>query len=255
MKFGPILLLILSLALIPTARATPIEVIQLQHRTAEELLPLIQPHLPPAASASGGGYQLIIKAESAELAALQQLIRELDRPRRSILLTLRHAETDSVRDRHAGTAGSSRSGHVRITRSDSARSEHGERQMRGLEGRPLRIDTQILLPIRDRLVWLDRGGASSQTQIHHLELDSGLYALAQVQGDWVEVEIMVQDRPTSQPLHSRRVLTTVSGRLGEWLPLARMDAGRQASEHGIVYRSQSADQQAGALWLRVEALD
>lgn len=256
MKFPQILLLIFGLLVVTTTAAAPrLEVVELQHRSAEELLPLIRPHLPPDGSASGQGYQLILKAEQADLAALQQLLRDLDRPQRSVLLTLRHGGTGSAQDGQVGIAGRRSHGQVRISRSDSAHSERGEQQIRGLEGRPMRIDNQTLLPVQERLVWMGRSGAGSQTQTHHLELEGGLYALARLQGDWAEIEIMVQERSASAPLHSRRVLTTVSGRLGEWIALASLDNSRQDSDRGIIYRSQGAREQAGTLWVRVQALD
>lgn len=255
MKPTRLLWLLASLLLAFTAFAARIEVIELQHRSAEELLALIQPHLPTTASASGTGFQLILKVEQSELAALQELVHNLDRPRRNILLTLRHGRSANGYESHAGIHGSSQGARARVYRSDSAHGERGEQKIRGIDNQPMRIDTQLLLPIREQLVWLDHGGAGSHTQTHHLELDSGLHALARLHGERVEVEIMALNRSANEPLQSRRVLTTVSGRQGEWIALASLDASRQESDRVVIYRSEGARQQAGTLWVRVQTLD
>ena len=252
--------LLLSLALLAAATvataAPRLEIIELRHRSAEELLPLLEPHLAADSSASGQGQQLIIKAEHSELAALQAIIQELDRPRRSLLLSLRRDGGGSLQEDRLRASGSTRGGRVRITRSDSALGEHGMQQLRGLEGRPMRIDQQLLLPLREQLVWHGRSGAGYHSQIRHLELSAGLYAIVHLRsGERIDVEIVVQERSSDDPLQSRRLLTTVSGRLDEWILLASLDSRRQECERGVIYRSQAASEQAGSLWLRVQALD
>lgn len=238
-RFAPILAVLLAFA---AAAAADFDVIELRHRHADELLPLLAPHLPEAATVTGMADKLVVRAEQAELAALRRLVAELDTPPRTVLLTIR---------RGSGSAG----GQLRIHRSESAHSDSGEQQLRGLEGRPLQISTRTLLPITDHVAWLGDGGAGTATQTQLLELEGGLYALPRLRGDTVEVDILLQDRRRDDPLSARQVVTTVNGRTGEWIPFAATGTASRRDSRGTVYRSDSARGQAETLWLRVEPLD
>jgi hypothetical protein len=238
------------------AIAGTIDIIQLRYRTAQELTPLIVPHLSATASLTGTNDRLIIRADAADIAIARQLASELDQPPRSVLVSVRQGNETS--DSHSGFAasGNSRSGgRVQIHRSNSAQATQGKQQVRGLEGRPLQIVTRTLLPVTGHIVWLGRHGAGSARQTQLVELEGGLYALPRLHGDRLEIDILVQDRSKSDPLTSRRVVTTVSGQVGEWIAFASTGGSDRDSGQGLVHRSQSAHQQAETLWLRVDVLD
>ncbi|HEX5514738.1 MAG TPA: secretin N-terminal domain-containing protein [Gammaproteobacteria bacterium] len=250
--------ILLFLALLASAAATAatIDVIQLRHRSADELLPLLTPHLSSAASITGAADRVIVRAEPTEITQLRRLVAELDQPRRNISLRVRRGSGASGTADGYSVGGNSRSGgRVRVYSSESVHAETGEQQIRGLEGRPLQITTRSLLPITEHIVWLGRHSAGAVEQTRLLELDGGLYALAHLHDDAVEVDILVQDRSQRDPLASRQVVSTVSGRVGEWIPFATTDANSRTSERGLIYRSEDARRQAGTLWLRVDVLD
>ena len=55
-----------------------LDIINLQHRSAEEVVPLLQPFLIPEAVATARGYKLIIKSTPENLTEIRKLIKELD---------------------------------------------------------------------------------------------------------------------------------------------------------------------------------
>lgn len=250
--------ILLSLALLATAVATAatIDVIQLRHRNADELLPLLTPHLSSAASITGAADRLVVRAEPTEITQLRRLVAELDQPRRNISVRLRRgSDASGAADGYSLGGDSRRGGRLRVYSSESAHAETGEQQIRGLEGKPVQIATRTLLPVTEHVVWLGRQSAGAIEQTRLLELDGGLYALPRLHDDTVEVDILVQDRSKRDPLAARQVVSTVSGRLGEWIPFARTDASSRDNSRGLVYRSEGARRQADTLWLRVDVLD
>lgn len=248
-------ILILGMLLAFGAAAASLDVIELRYRSADELLPLITPHLSETATATGTADKLVVRAEQAELATLRRLVAELDTPPRGVLLTVRRGSGGSTASSGFGIGSNTTGGRVRIHRSESAHNDSSEQQLRGLEGRPLQITTHTLLPVTDHVAWLGDGGVGSAAHTQLLELDGGLYALPRLRGDMVEVDILVQDRRRDDPLSSRQVVTTVSGRAGEWIPFAATGTATRRDGSGLVYRSDSARGQAEMLWLRVVPLD
>lgn len=235
--------------------ASTVEVIQLRYRTAQELLPLIAPHLPKTASLTGTDNRLIIRADTADIAITRSLVDQLDHAPRSVLISVRHGNEISNDSSGLNASSSRGGGRVQIHRSNSAHATQGTQQVRGLEGRPLQIITRTLLPLTGHIVWLGRHGAGSAQQTQLVELDSGLYALPRLHGNQLEIDILVQDRSKADPLTSRQVVTTVNGQVGEWIAFANTGGSNRGSGQGLIYRSESARQQAETLWVRVDVLD
>ena len=61
------------------SRAESLEVIQLQHRMAEDLLPILQPLLPPGSVLTGTGDVLLVRTDPATLDQLRATVMQLDR--------------------------------------------------------------------------------------------------------------------------------------------------------------------------------
>jgi len=84
-------------------QADSIELITLQHRMAEDLMPLIQPVLQPGDAISGSGSQLILRASPATQAQVQRLLQELDRTPRNLVISVR--SDDEMRAARDGVQG------------------------------------------------------------------------------------------------------------------------------------------------------
>ena len=89
------------------------------------------------------------------------------------------------------------------------------------------------------------------------DLGTGFVAVPRLAGDRVTVEISPRDDtpgPLPGSVSSQRLVTTVSGRLGEWMELGGSGTEQSASASGIVrYSTQSASGQRRLL-LRIETL-
>ena len=70
------------------AAAYDLEIIALQHRSVEEVLPLIQSFLNQDEVAQGMNYQLMVRASPAHLAQVKQLIASLDTAPRRLKITV-----------------------------------------------------------------------------------------------------------------------------------------------------------------------
>ena len=87
------------------ARAQSIEVIELRHRSAEDLLPLLRPFVETGGAISGQGSQLMVRASPANLGQLRELLATLDRPPRQLLITVRQDRAEERAQDNASTSG------------------------------------------------------------------------------------------------------------------------------------------------------
>src|SRR3954469_7602515 len=76
------------IGLAASARAqNALEIIALRHRTAEQVLPSLQPLLEPGGTLSGQGTQLFVRTSPANLDDLRLALTALDRPARRLLIS------------------------------------------------------------------------------------------------------------------------------------------------------------------------
>ena len=107
-----------------------------------------------------------------------------------------------------------------------------------------------------QLVIGPNGAILSETLVQR-DLGSGFVAVPRLSGERVTIEISPRDDtpgPLPGSVNSQRLVTTLSGRLGEWLELGGLAANQTGNSAGITsYGTQSASRQRRLL-LKVEEL-
>ena len=140
-------------------------------------------------------------------------------------------------------------GHVVSTR--ALQDDKKTQQVQVLEGSRAMISAGVSVPLQQPAPW-----GTSGTQ--YRTVSSGFYVLPRLNGERVTLEISTQNdalaRDRSAPTQVQRVVTTVSGRLGEWLVVG--DIARQATEDEstISTRSSADMQERRNVLLKVEEL-
>lgn len=87
-----------------------LRVITLKHRLAEEMIPAVRPLLAPGESVSGVDSRLIVRTTARTFAQIERLLSEIDRPRRNLRISVRHAgERERLQD-NRGISGDTRAG-------------------------------------------------------------------------------------------------------------------------------------------------
>lgn len=241
---------ILLLGATPALAAPSLEVMELHSRSAEEMIPLIRPLAAPGTGLSGTGYQLIIKAEPAEMIELQRLIRQLDTPLRNLLITVRQVTREEASRSEVGASGRIGSGQgaqidLSLRAGKDAYSQDGSYRVRTIEGREAFVMVGRRLPAPGRYEPYGR-------DVDYRLVASGFYVTPYLRGNGVELEIsprqerLRQGRPGT--VETQSVNTVVRGALGEWIDLGgaaqlgeaegREIAGREAASADQEYTTQ-----------------
>jgi type II secretory pathway component GspD/PulD (secretin) len=230
--------LYVALALLATQASSQnaLEIISLRHRTAEQVLPALQPLMEPGATLTGQGTQLFVRASPANLAELRRALEAIDRPLRRLQISVRldDALERAARDVEvSGRISSNRGARVDVQAQDAQRV--------GLE----RVDQRVQV-LEGGRAFIFTGQSSD-----YRETASGFEAVPRLAGDRVTIEL-AQRRET--PARQQGLSTTVSGRLGEWLEVG--GAVESASRDDLAIGSARAirSAQSRRVWLKVEAL-
>lgn len=247
------------------AQTTALEVIPLRYRTAEQVIPIIQPMLAREGSVSGFQGQLIVRTTPANLEEIKRILASVDTAPRRLLITVRQ-DADATRSERAaegsGRVGSDRAqvivpdsgdrrgGNVVLREGDdrlraqvfegqSTESGRNTQSVQVMEGREafVRMGQSVPVPQR-RVVRTVVGGQVVEhvvDSVEYRDVTTGFYVLPRVSGDLVTLDISPQRELLSSQVpggvNVQRIVTTVSGRLGEWMEIggiAQDSAGQQS---------------------------
>jgi len=242
-----------------------LEIINLRHRSAEALLPQLAPFVEPGGAITGVGDKLFLRASGRNQADIKALVASLDTPLRRLMISVRQDGADSGSDRGAGVSGrvevgaggTAISGRGHLYQSDSRSRRDTVQQVQTIDGgrAAIMVGESFLLPLRQ--VVLTPGGVVVSESFVQRDLGTGFVAMPRLSGERVTLEISPRDDtpgPTPGSVNVQRLLTTVSGRLGEWLELGG-STGEQSGSLGAIasYGTRSASRQRRLL-LKVEEL-
>jgi type II secretory pathway component GspD/PulD (secretin) len=222
------------------------EVLPLNHRTSAELLPAAQAFIGKDGSISTFENKLIVNAEPGKIDELRTLLQQLDTAPKRLLISVDNTDSN-VQDNR---------GNARVIRYGTANREGGLQQVQASEGTPALIQVGQSIPITSTQT--DSYGRV-QSNTEYRNVTQGFYVTASVTGETVHLAIstnndrMSQERPDVVKVQSTD--TKVTGKLGEWISLAGVNAQSQAdrSASTLSYSTQRGENMT--LRVKVEALD
>lgn len=260
-----LLFLLLSLSGL-SAVADEMQIFELKGATPQELIPLIKPFVGPDGTVTGMHNQLIVRTSAERMAEIRKILQEFDRAPRRLLIHVRDSAPNaaernridlSLRTPHLQT-GESENNSLRLKHYSTESRETNLRTLQTLEGQPTLITSGISRPevTRGGYIIGPRGGGF-QTDYDYKEIDSGFYASVHLVGDRVRIEITTQKQAPirgSSTISHQATSNVVSGRIGEWLPLASTRTQQESKRSGISSRASSESATESELWVKVELL-
>lgn len=267
---------------------TTVEVLPLKYRKSEQVIPVLQPLLGRDSSISGFQNQLVVRATPAELAQLKRVLADIDTAPKRLLITVRQ-DADQERDRReAELSGSIGNQNARITVPGSGSREggnavfrDGDDRLRGrvvdsqrssssstqqsiqvLEGYSAFIRVGESRPLRSRQVVRTVVNGQIVDRVvegtDYRDASTGFSVVPRVQGNIVTLDIDPQretfDESRRGAVNVQRVVTTVSGRLGEWMDLGGVNESRSDHQSTLLGRSSTSGSERRGVQVKVEEL-
>jgi type II secretory pathway component GspD/PulD (secretin) len=240
-----------------------LEVISLRHRTADQVIPVLQPLLEPGGALSGQYNQLIVRASPANLVQIRAALDAIDRPARRLSISVRFdSARDATRREVQGAARISSQGNssaaVRIENASSRQDERVDQRIQVLEGGRATIATGQSRPVRAREVIQTPSGPVVRETTEIAGAATGFQVVPRLAGDEVILDIapqrenFVPGRPGA--IQSERIESSVRGRLGEWIELGGAASTSSGSESGLLSSRQGSVVGDRRVWVRVEEI-
>lgn len=271
------------------AQTTVLEVIPLRYRTAQEVIPIIQPMVTREGSISGLQGQLIVRTTPANLDEIRRILVSIDVAPRQLVITVRQ-DADSDRSRSAvDVSGSVGGEHGRVTVPPASRDSRGGnvvlregddrlrvhvaegrdvgadrniQTVRVLEGREALVRIGQSVPVRARQVRRVVVGGQAVDQVvettQYRDVTTGFYVLPRISGDQVTLDVRPQRETLSDTVRGsvnvQSVVTTVSGRFGEWMEIGGIAQDASGQQTVLLGRTASATLDNRRILVKVEEL-
>lgn len=254
-------LLLICVIFVTGAWAQGLEIINLRHRTAEQLLPQLRQLVEPGGALAGTGDKIFLRASPRNQAEIRQVIEALDRPLRRLMITVR--QDGQKEGAEAGASASVRlsPGDSRIRGSVGERTHSGRQsiaqQVQTIEGSQafINVGRSLFLPFRQAV--LTPAGVVVAESIVQVDVGTGFQAAPRLVGDRVMLDISPRHDtvgPVPGSANVQHLTTTVSGRLGEWIALGGSAQQTTGEQGGTLRYGTSSARDDRQVWLKVEEL-
>lgn len=267
MKKHYLLAFLLSLPAI--THADQLEIISLQHRNAEELLPLLQPIIAPTESISGMSNQIILRANEHSRNEIKKLIQQLDVARKQLIIHIIQDADSATTQELTGFSGHIGIGNVgidtpshhsdgklnaHIISTRDLKQQHSSQQIRVVDGGRAFINTGQQRPINQTQIIHDRWGNRTVTSTNYQSADVGFYVRPRLNGNNITLEIETKNNqftPNNQ-IDIQQTNSSISGKLGEWILLSNSQQDSQNDNNSINSRGLRNKQQEHNILVKVE---
>jgi type II secretory pathway component GspD/PulD (secretin) len=250
--------------------AQSLVVLDLKHRRAEEIIPVLQPLLEQGGAISGQDYKLFVRTSSGNLAQIRSALEQLDRQQRQMLVSVRRSTAQDIQREQASASGTVRTGDGSVSVNEQPRAGSGVTVRAGestlrtqggsvssvqvLEGNSAFIATGASVPI---VTAVAVGGGRRPWiagSVEHRNLQRGFMVTPRVNGEQVVLDISQQDeRVNGGGIQTQSLNTQVTGRLGSWIQLGGVSESSSRSDSGILRRQHQTSGNELSVWVKVEA--
>jgi hypothetical protein len=275
-----LLVALTALLALADASAEEAHIIQLKHRPAGEIIPLIRPLLGPEDALSGMDYRLIVRTSDRNLKEIARLLAQLDVAPRRLRITVEQRVAD---DRDTATHSvegevqigdkariklpeKSPDNHGLVVQKDNLRLRTDQRTTTGrnestqtvmaLEGQRASICIGQSVPHVKEILALGRRQILIAQGIELQDVTTGFDVLPRVSGDRVRMEITPRLSTLRDPATGladfQELATTVEARLGEWIDLGTILGYRNEIDRAILESAATESGERRTIRLKIE---
>lgn len=273
MRLARSILALLLVALAVVAGARELQLIELRYRLAEEILPVVQPLLEPGGVLTGADGVLFVNTSPANFEQIRQAVELLDRRPRQLMITV--GQGTVTRDERTDLRGTATvgSGEVQVgvnappgddsgvavgVRSGSQRADlQNTSSVRTLEGTETYIAVGQLAPLTTTHVVSGSRRPQEYTSTQYREVSTGFYATVRLRGETVTLEVSPRQQrlrgaAPAPVIETAGLVSTVSGPLGEWIPLGAVRETGAGNTTGLLVWGRLTAESRYSAWVKVE---
>jgi len=285
----PLFIALLSLAtclicLAPAQAENEIQIIQLKHRTAEEIIPVIRPLLGPNDALSGTDYRLILRTSEKNRKEIDRVLSQIDVAQRRLRITVKQAVVaDRATTSHevSGEVRLGNEGRLRVPpattgdnkglviggpkpedpryqtkRITTASRDENVQSVTTMDGQRAYIRIGQSVPHVQKILALTKNQVVIAQGVELQNVTTGFEVLPRVQGQNVRLEIVPRlstlENPATGLVRFQELATTVTVKFGEWFDLGEIATANDEIQRAILESGATRSGEHRTVLLKVE---
>ncbi|KMP11089.1 hypothetical protein UZ36_05630 [Candidatus Nitromaritima sp. SCGC AAA799-C22] len=283
MRYSIFIVLVALMIAVEAGAQMKTEIITLNHRSVQEMIPVIKPLVGPQGVVTGMNGKLVVKTTPRNLKTIKDVLSKLDGALRNLKITVRQGRLEDLREtdisvsaevpvgkrgrvevnRQGGVTGSVRGGDsngnaatVRGTfkELESRRDRTSIQHVVTMEGRPAIIHIAQIVPFQESRSVVSGGTIFQEKNVKFMNVTTGFRVLPRLQDDrvFVEIEPVLSELREGRQIETQSVSTTLTGRLGEWIDMGGILKSGDISSRGLADRTGSTRRERRSFYLKVE---
>ncbi len=239
------------------AAADELAIFVLEHRTIDQVLPMLKPLVDSGGAVTGMENRVIIRTNARNLDQLKRVLASIDIPQRRLTISVRQSR-DAVAIREGLDVGVAiESGQGRVYSSRSATDEVVTQQLQTVDGKAAFIAMRQSVPFQTQSIVLAPAGYGVTESTMIRNVSTGFSVMPRVSGDRVTLDIHpireTLGGSTPASVESQSVASTITGRLGEWIRLGGAIGATTGADRGRVLSSAAAlRDEHRSIWVKVD---
>ena len=230
---------VLLLALTLPVAAEPVtEVIPLNARLPEEVIPTLRPLVGQDGSVTAFGGKLVVRAEPARLEDVRRVLDEIDHPPRRLVIHVRQRDALNASASGGGVVVQRGTVGAQVRNRQTRGAGDAAQRVMAVEGQPAQILAGVSVPVTTAEASFGGWWPGQERAIAYRDATAGFRVIPRLAGDSVTLEVQQhavrpQGGAQTPPFAVQEAQTTVRGRLGEWLPLGAVTTSAAQTGRGI----------------------
>ncbi len=276
------ILILLLLVFQPAfAEEMVLEIIPLNHRLVDDVVPVLKPLVTPGGTLTGMNNQLIIKSTPENIADIKNVLNSLDHAPRRLLISVKQDIGGSFQQREQSVSGRYDSGNVDVDINNPSRrdglvisggdddsvvryriqdstldsDDSSTYTVQATEGYPAFISSGQSIPVQGRTTYVTPDGVVVNDSTEYMDASSGFYVLPRLSGDQVTLLVaphLTRVSPGKAPVFDvQNVETTATGQLGEWIELGGINQQSTHDGRKILSSSSSSGSESRSILIKV----
>lgn len=242
-----------------TLRAESLQVIDLHYRSAQEVIPVLQPLVEQGGALSGQDYKLFVRASAANVSQLRQAIAQIDVAARQLRVSVRTGDRQTLIAGGAAVSGrvtsNGVSGTVRATQAGTDGEGESVMTVQVMEGTAAFIESGSSIPVVTA-GFTGRRERSSAGVVQYEDLRTGYLVTPRLASKGrvvIEVEQHAQRLGSNNnQITTQSLATQIAGGVGEWIELGGITSSSQEVRSGIASKRYETNAGDRLLWIRVD---
>lgn len=251
-----------------SATCGEMSIIELKHRTADEVIRIVTPLLGPEDTITGRRYTVILTAVPERAGRIESIIRNLDKPARQLLLIVVQGENAGETLEAIDISGNLSPGdHAGVEfgrhpqpddtvavmgrSARSAKRQADIQRLRVREGMPAVLSIGQMLPVSTRTV----DPRARNDRIAYQQVRTGFRVVPRLSGNRYVLGIAAQRESSSAAGHqapaAQQLQTQIQGRLDEWLDIGGILNADRRSESGFVHSDERQERLLHPVYLKI----